>query len=478
MTGAALQDGVILAELADVLGSHAVLVDTADRERYRCDQSGHAAGMPIAVLRPATTEAAAQAVALCAQHRVAIVPQGGRTGLSGGGSAIDGCVILSLERLVGVEELDAATMTMTVRAGTPLEQVQEAARRHGLDYPVDIGARGTATIGGTIATNAGGIRVLRFGMTRHHVLGLEAILPDGSILSRMGRTAKDNTGYDLKQLLIGSEGTLGVICRAVLQLRPWRANSALALVGLRDHAAALRCLTSLRQRFDTRLIAFEGMWPDYWKLVCHDSGLAKPPFAGGHGFHVLFEVELPDNEGPGDVEDWFAEVSENDLVQDGVLAQSLADHGALWRLREAVGEIDDALGPHINFDIGIDPSRLGRFCDQADRMLDALPQAGRTVKVGHVGDGNVHLLVAHSGLSKDVKIVEQAIYGLVQDYRGAVTAEHGVGRLKADWLRHSRSDTEVAVMAAVKSSLDPHGIMNPGSVLPCVHRGAGHFGSK
>lgn len=454
----------ILKELTEVLGPSGVLTDPGDLDRYGRDQSGHPGEAAIAVLRPASTIEVSRAVTICARHGVAIVPQGGRTGLSGGGCGIVGSVILSLERLRGIEAVDAAGMTMTVRAGTPLEEVQNHARKVGLDYPVDLGARGTATIGGTIATNAGGIRVLRFGMTRQQVLGLEVVLPDGEVLTQMHGLVKDNSGYDLKQIFIGSEGTLGIICRAVLQLKPYRPNSALALIALRDHDAALQCLSSLRDRFDTALIAFEGMWPDYWQMVCHEAAIVKTPFEGTHGFYALLEIELRPDETSDALEAWLSDAFEADLIQDGVLAQSLSEHRNLWTIREAVGEIDDQLGPHINFDIAVAPSRLGRFCIEVQTLLATLPDALRSVKVGHVGDGNVHLLVSHAS-DRDPSLIERAVYDLVQQYAGAVTAEHGVGRLKVGWLPASRTETERKLMTRIKSCIDPRNLMNPGVIL-------------
>ncbi|WP_300442852.1 FAD-binding oxidoreductase [uncultured Mameliella sp.] len=453
-----------LKELAAALGTKAFLTDPADCDRYASDQSGLVGTRPLAVLRPATTEEVAQALKICTRHRIAVVPQGGRTGLSGGACSPAGAVVLSTERMTGVIELDPEGMTMTVWAGTPLETVQIAAREAGLDYPVDIGARGTATIGGTIATNAGGIRVLQHGMTRQNVLGLEAVLSDGTILSRLGKTVKDNSGLDLKHLLIGSEGTLGVVTRAVLQLRQNVPGSALALIAVPDHAAALSCLSVARRWFGSRISAFEGMWPDYWEFVCRQSHLAKAPISGQHGFYVLIEVETDHANREDPLEAFVAELFENGIAEDGVLAKSLAETLSLWKIREAIGEVDTDFGPHINFDIAVAPSDLGAFCNAADALLADLKDAAGTLKAGHVADGNVHLLVAHDGSAEAEERIEAAIYALLGNWNGAVTAEHGVGRLKARWITHSRSREELAVMCALKKQLDPLGILNPGAL--------------
>ncbi|EPX86035.1 FAD-binding oxidoreductase [Salipiger mucosus] len=461
--GSAQSDAV--GELAEMLGPRGILTSPQDCARYASDQSGLSGVLPLAVLRPATTEEVSHILRICSRHHVGVVPQGGRTGLSGGACSPDGVVVLSTERMSGILEVDPEAMTLTTWAGTPLETVQEAARAAGLQYPVDIGARGTATIGGTIATNAGGIRVLQHGMTRASVLGLEAVLADGSVVSRLGKTVKDNSGFDLKQLFIGSEGTLGIVTRAVLQLCRHAPQTALALFALPDHAAALKCLAAARQRFGARIMAFEGMWPDYWDFVCHETSLAAAPVAGRHGFYLLIEIEAGSGGSEEELEAFFAELFEAEVVEDGVLAKSLGEMQALWRVREAVGEIDEDFGPHINFDIGVSPSELGRFCDAADALMADMPEVRGALKVGHVGDGNVHLIVAHDGSAVAEERIEVVIYGLLREWDGAVTAEHGIGRVKARWIAHSRTPEELALMRRLKAQLDPLGLLNPGAVL-------------
>lgn len=455
-------------ELAEVLGPKGILTEQGDCARYASDQSGLLGVAPLAVLRPASTDEVSRALAICSHYRIGVVPQGGRTGLSGGACSPQGAVVLSTERMSGILEIDEEAMTLTALAGTPLETVQNAARAVGLAYPVDIGARGTATIGGTIATNAGGIRVLQHGMTRANVLGLEVVLADGAVVSRLGKTVKDNSGFDLKQIFIGSEGTLGVVTRAVLQLRRNVPQSALALFALPDHAAALKCLAAARQSFGSRIMAFEGMWPDYWNFVCHETSLATAPFAHRHGFYVLIEIEAETADSGEELEALFADLFEAKVVEDGVLAKSLGEMRSLWRVREAVGEVDDDFGHHINFDIGVSPSALGRFCDAADALLATLPQVAGVLKVGHVGDGNVHLLVAHDSTSAADDQIEAAIYGLLRAWDGAVTAEHGIGRIKARWMGHSRTPEEIALMRGLKAQVDPLEILNPGALFPAL----------
>lgn len=459
-----------LIRLERLLGQAGLLREPADLERYSTDASGLRAGLPLAVLRPATTADCAAAVGICAAAGLGMVPQGGRTGLSGGGVALPGAVILSTERLRGCQ-IDPQAMTLTAGAGTPLQQVQEAARAVGLEYPVDIGARGTATIGGTVATNAGGIRVLRHGMTRRHVLGLEAVLPDGRVYGRMNGLVKDNAGYDLSQLFIGSEGSLGVITRVVLQLCPHEAQSALILLACDSHAAAMNCLAAARAAFGERLSAFEGMWPDYWTAICRDWRLAASPFDADYGFYVLMELTARQAEDLAGLKDWLGDQMERGLIRDGVLARSVEEERRLWSLREAVGEVDAAMGPHISFDLSVAPAELGRFCDRADVVLAECPAATGWIKVGHIGDGNVHLLVAHGDDPADKAQIEAAVYALAGARGGSITAEHGIGRLKRAWHGTCRGPVELALSRAVKTAVDPRGLMNPG-VLHAPYGGA------
>lgn len=457
--------GDAMTSLEALLGQAGLLRDRADLARYAADAAGSGAELPLAVLRPGSTEQTARAVALCASAGLAMVPQGGRTGLSAGAVPPAGSVVISVERMRGIIAIDHNAMTLTAWAGTPLQHIQEEARAQSLSYPVDLGARGTATIGGTVATNAGGIRVFRYGMTRRHVLGLEVVLADGTILSRMSGLAKDNAGYDLCQPFIGSEGTLGIVTKVILQLGPDEPFSALALLAVEDHAVALECLAAARDRFGERLSAFEGMWPDYVDAICRTWRLVSEPFSGHRGFCVLMELRGRAEAQLDGFEDWLGALMERGLVQDGILARSLEEERRLWALREAVGEVDAAMGSHISFDLSVSPSDLGRFCSACDAALALLPEAGQVIKVGHLGDGNVHLLVAHDGSDKAIKAISKTVYDVVATSRGSVTAEHGVGRIKRDWLAACRDPVELTVMRAIKQALDPRGLMNPGAVI-------------
>ncbi|WP_244472041.1 FAD-binding oxidoreductase [Prosthecomicrobium hirschii] len=452
-------------DLLGRLGVAGLIVDPADCARYAADLSGEPGAVPVAVLRPADTDAVADALRICRRHGLPIVPQGGRTGLSGGAVCLEGNAVLSLERMSGVIAVDPDAMTMCVWAGTPLQTVQERARAVGLDYPVDIGSRGSATIGGTIATNAGGIRVVRHGMTRQHILGLEVVLPDGTVLDGLGELLKDNAGYDLKHLFIGSEGTLGIVTRAILRLVPATVRTNTALLGLAGFDTALSLLTSARRHFGADLVAFEGMWPSYWDFVCGEARLARSPLAGRHGIYALVETAHDRSDGEAAFEGWLGEQLQAGRVEDGVIAQSLAETRAIWSVREAVGDVDPALGPHVNFDLGIAPRLLGRFVEACDAALGRLG-VRRSLHLGHIGDGNLHLLVATGHEQPcSAHAIETAVYGLVEEWSGTVTAEHGVGTIKRQWLARCRTENQLAAMRQLKGLFDPDGLLNPGKVV-------------
>jgi FAD/FMN-containing dehydrogenase len=400
---------------------------------------------------------------LCNQYELPIVPQGGLTGLSGGAVPVSGGVALSTDRMSGIISVDPDNFCLTAWAGTPLETVQNAAREFGLEYPVDIGARGSATVGGTIATNAGGIRVIRHGMTRQHVLGLEVVLADGTVLSNLRSMIKDNAGYDLKQIFIGSEGTLGIVTRAVLKLCPAPTQRNTALLGLADYASGLACLGSARRSFEAQLTAFEGMWPYYWDLATSMKLSGRAPLKGGHGLYVLLETSGHDLAA---FEEWLAECFESGLVEDGAIAQSLSDINDFWSVREAIGEVDHVIGPHLNFDIGLQPSALGEFVSVCEAALTDLA-TGPTLYVGHIGDGNLHVIVPVREHSNDyVWEIENRVFGILSEREGTVTAEHGVGLLKRDWLNRTRRPEEIQLMRHLKSCLDPKSLLNPGKVIP------------
>jgi FAD/FMN-containing dehydrogenase len=460
----------LLNELRLVLGPEQVLSGAAIAGAHCQDWSGAEPVRPLAVLRPGSSAEVAHALAICQRHRVPVVPQGGLTGLAGGAVPVPQGVALSLARMNAIVELDAAAATVTVQAGATLASVQQAAAVHGLCLGVDLGARGSCQIGGCLSTNAGGLGVLQYGMMREQCLGLEAVLADGTLLPMLRPMLKNNTGYDLKQLFIGAEGTLGVITAAVLRLRAAPAARATALVGVQDYRQVLILMQRLQSHFLGGLAAFELMWADFLQLALDWSGQACP-LAELPPLAVLIEVsgnhEALLQEG---LEQVLGELLQAQTVADAVIAQSGAQAQALWRLREAPpAEFHSRMQPH-NFDISLPLAQLGGFAERCQQALSARWPSHQTVRFGHVGDGNLHLstdLRSLGGLTAEQAEhqLEQLVYGLVAEAGGSISAEHGIGQLKKPYLGASRTAQEIAVMLALKQALDPLNQMNPGRVI-------------
>ncbi len=387
------------------------------------------------------------------------------TGLAGGATPNSDEVAISLERMSGIEEIDEKNMTMIAWAGTPLQTLQEAAIEKELYLPLDLAPRGSCTIGGNIATNAGGTEVIRFGMARSSVLGLEVVLADGTIVSAMNRMIKNNSGYDLKHLFIGSEGTLGVVSRTVLQLQPNSVSTHTALCALSDYQSVISVLNNLKLSLGGGLTGFELMWANYFEGVIEMVPTLKNPFSQGHSFYLL--VEYKDNDlssGAQRFEDALVSNIESDLLQDALIAQSSQDALGFWRIRDAVSEVLPLLGPISNQDVSLPIGLIGDFAEAAEsRMKDKYP-GFKIMYFGHIGDNNLHAF-AYTGRAEDVKPINTDIMHMIGEFGGAITAEHGVGVLKKQYLPLSRTDNEIQLMRTLKNAMDPKGILNPGRVL-------------
>jgi FAD/FMN-containing dehydrogenase len=421
-------------------------------------------GKPLAIVRPRST--AQVAAILCAAHAAggSVVPWGGHTGLVDG-TAAEGQIALSLERMNAVEEVDPAAVTMTVQAGCVLAAACDAADAAGLFLPLDLGARGSATLGGTISTNAGGNRVLRYGMMREMVLGLEAVLADGTIVSSLNRLIKNNTGYDLKQLFIGSEGTLGVVTRAVLRLRPKPASQNTALLAVESFAALPQLLRHLEGALSGALSAFEVMWPEFYELVTTAPAQGRPILPQGHPYYVL--VESLGAHPAGDAarfEAVLADALEAGLVADAALALSPAEGRRMWALRDDVAEVMARNGPTVVFDIGLPIAEMESYVARIRADLTAKWPQATCVVFGHLGDGNLHV-IAGAGDPALCPAIEEVVYAPLQAFAGSVSAEHGIGLRKRRFLGVSRSPVELAVMRTLKDALDPRHVLNPGKVL-------------
>ncbi|TGN97098.1 FAD-binding oxidoreductase [Burkholderia sp. USMB20] len=455
----------ILHTLMSTLGNDAIRTGAAIGDRYLGDWSRKSAHRPLAVVLPRTTEQVATTLRLCNDARQSVVPQGGLTGLAGGAVPTMRDICISLERMTGIEEIDASASTMTVLSGTTLQTIQEAASEAGFEFPLDLGARGTCQIGGNLATNAGGIRVIQSGMVRDQVLGLEVVLADGSVLSGMGKMVKNNTGYDLRHLFIGSEGTLGIITRAVLRLAPRPTHRNTVLCALPGYRGAVDLLQLLRTRFGKELSAFELMWPDFFTLGVSLSRSEHSPLSAAYPLYALIEQTGHADGNDERLADVLGEHLESGLVLDAVLAQSDTQAHALWEIREATSEFPVKLAP-INFDISIPIGTIGQFVDTCRGVLAQRWPSSRAYFFGHIGDSNLHITVdGHTIPDVPPDAVESAIYELVRNFQGSVSAEHGIGTHKRAFLGYTRSNTELACMRAIKHALDPNDILNPGKLL-------------
>jgi FAD/FMN-containing dehydrogenase len=440
--------------------------------RYLGDWMLKAEGVrPAALVRPRTAAEVSAALRMCHERRIPVVVQGGRTGLAGGATPGAGWTILSLERMHAVGAPDRASSTIMVEAGATLQSVQEAADRAGLLFPLDIGSRGACTIGGNIATNAGGNRVLRYGMMRELVLGLETVLADGTILSSMNTMLKNNAGFDIKQAFIGSEGSLGVVTRAVLRLHPKPAGVQTAFCAVKNYPAALDLLDLARGGLGPTLSAFEVMWPRFYALAtdAREAGSAarRPPLPGGHGAYVLVEAMGVDETRDAEQFQGLIEAAfDAGVVQDAVIAQSLKDSLDFWAVRDSAGELVRTFWPHVIFDVSVRVGDIGRFVDECTRRLQSRWAGAQTVWFGHAADSNLHIAVRiPDALPHPDHEVEQIVYDCVGAFEGSISAEHGIGLLKREFLGRSRSPAEIEAMRRLKRALDPQAILNPGKVF-------------
>jgi FAD/FMN-containing dehydrogenase len=451
-------DGLV-PSLRVVVGDDHVITDPDRVAGYTRDWTGGFVGWTAAVVRPRSTPEVAEIVRLCRASQTALVPQGGNTGLVGGSVPLAGEIVLSTERMVGVTDVDPDGGQLTAWAGTTVAEVQAAAAAAGWRYGVDFAARDTATVGGTVATDAGGLRVLRFGSTRRQVLGLEAVLGTGDVVSRLGGLVKDNTGYDLAGLLCGSEGTLGVVCRVRLALVPAVGETVTALVGFGSIDAAVRAVGIVR-RSVPGLEAAEVVLADGARLVAEHTGVA-PVLDPGTPVQLVLEAV-----GPPDPTDALAAALERlDGVTEVAVASDPVRAAGLWHVREAHTEAIARIGVPRKYDVTLPGSRLGEFCEAVPALVSTAAPEASTWLFGHIADGNIHVNVTGTD-GAACQSVDRAVLGAVLERGGSVSAEHGIGTAKRDWLLPDRGPGDVAAMRAIKAALDPDGICNPNVLLP------------
>ncbi len=449
------------AVLSDIVGPAHVLREPELRAPYETDWTRRFGGPALLVVRPASTEQVAATVGACAARGVAVWSRAATPGWSAAASpptAGPPPVLLSTVRLTRLDPVDSVAAQVTAGAGVPLARLQEAAAQAGLSFPVDLAARDTATVGGMVATNAGGLHVLRYGPMRAQVLGVEAVLADGTVVSRLSGLVKDNTGYDLSQLLVGSEGTLGIVTAVRLRLVPAHPEKVVALLGLAGTAEALVVLDLLRRRVEG-LQAAELFYDDGLAAVRSYAGLGPPLPETWPAYLVVECAGLADPTGP-----LFEVLAELDLPEAATaVATDPAGQARLWAYRERHTEAVSALGIPHKLDVTVPQSRLAEFESEVRTVVADAAPGSTLVLFGHIGDGNLHVNVV--GPAPGDEAVDDAVLHLVARLEGSISAEHGVGRAKTRWLSLSRSDAELAAMRAVKAALDPHGLLNPGVLL-------------
>lgn len=480
----------LVEEIQEIVGSKGLLlgVDVSARPVSWPPAEGCQAK---AIVRPANTEELAAVMRLCHQTGQTVVTHGGLTGLVGGAIAAPEDIVVSLERMAGMGEVDSVGRTLVVEAGVPLQKVHEAAEAAGFLFPLDLGARGSCTIGGNISTNAGGNSVIRYGMMRDQVMGLEAVMADGTIISSMNTVLKNNTGYDLKQLFVGSEGTLGIVTRAVLRLRSLPRSCNTALVAIENFEQLGRFLGDIDAALGGTLSAFEVLWSDFYKLIVghatvddgsmggdtggdeggHDTagevGKHGQPLDPGYPFYVLLESTggHPESDKPR-FEGALENALEQGLIVDAVIAQSSQQRADLWAIRDDIENLARKMAPSILFDISLSIPLLDHYVLKVTSQLKQRWPQARLVAFGHVGDGNIHLVICMGSKSpEDVHAVEEIVYQALGELGGVISAEHGIGLEKREFLKHSRSPAEINLMKTLKTALDPKNILNPGKIF-------------
>ena len=466
-----------LQELAQLLGTQHLLTGS-DAEPFLVDWRGRYSGQALGVARPGTPEELAEVVKWCVRHKVPMVPQGGNTGLCGGATpdASGTALLISMARMNAIRHVDTDNDTMVVEAGCILQAVQDAAQAAGRLFPLSLAAEGSCTIGGNLATNSGGTQVLRYGNARDLVLGLEVVTPQGEIWNGLRGLRKDNTGYDLRNLYIGSEGTLGFITAATLKLYPQPVAQCTALVALNSIEEAVEVLAVARKGFAAALTGFELIAANCLHGVVRVYPEQRLPFSGESAQAPWFALlELSDSESEEHARERFESIIgqclEDGLILDAVIAENMAQSHALWHLRESIPLAEKAFGKSVKHDISVPASRMADFVETTNAMLQANFPGVEHVIFGHLGDGNLHYNVAPgTAFTEESLLARQPdIHGIVHDrvhaYHGSISAEHGVGQLKRDYLPRYKDPVELALMRRIKDALDPEGLMNPGKVL-------------
>jgi len=457
------------AQILDALGRAGVVDAAQAAERGGDFLHQHRAMHCRLLARPANTQEVAAVMRLCHAARCEVVAHGGRTGLVHGSESNARQVILSLERMNAIETIDTQQRVAVAQAGVTMQALQEAVQAQGLQFALDLGARGSATLGGNASTNAGGNRVIRYGMMRQQVLGLEVVLADGTVLSSLNRMLKNNAGYDLKHLFIGAEGTLGIITRLVLRLTEMPVSQNVAFVAVPDFQALTALLKHMDRSLGGGLSAFEAMWREFYELVSTPPALSAPPLSHGHPFYALLESQGGNEAADRQRFEAALEAAmEQGMVLDAAIASSQRECAALWGLRDDVQQLSRD-GVPFAFDVSLPIASMQEYTEGIRRALAARWPQHRCWIFGHLGDGNLHVVVRTQASGNndeaDREAVERIVYTPLQALQGSVSAEHGVGLEKKPWLHLSRTPEEIALMRTLKQTLDPLGLLNPGNIF-------------
>jgi FAD/FMN-containing dehydrogenase len=462
------------SRLIHVVGEEGVILNPADQEFYVNDWLGKSHGRTVAVVRPRNTAEVSAIMRLCHQSQTPVVPQGGNTGMSGGATPdMSGAqVILSLNRMKRIHEVDPVNNTLTADAGVVLAEIQQSARAVGRYFPLSLGAEGSCTIGGNLATNAGGTGVLRYGNTRDLTLGLEVVLPDGRVWNGLRGLRKDNTGYDLKDLFIGSEGSLGIITGVVLKLFAAPTGRVTAWVGAHELSSVVTLLNHLQSACGPRLSAFEMMSESSLGLVTQHLDAHASPLAKNYPYYALIELADTNMSGLQDMlQEALTSAIDDRLIDDCVVAMNEAQSVSMWRLREGISMAQVKAGKAVKHDIALPISSLASFVKEADQLVSNGFPEFPIINFGHIGDGNLHynvlvpLNVSPTLYKETTTALNKQIHDLVTQFNGSISAEHGVGTLRRDELKRYKSSVEMELMNAIKRAIDPNQIMNPGKLL-------------
>jgi FAD/FMN-containing dehydrogenase len=465
-----------VARIREMLGEAACLTDPHAIAPYLTDFRRLYLGRTPLVALPATTSDVSAVLAICNELRVGVVPHAGKTSYCGGAtpSPEGGEIVVAMRRLNRIRDIDAANDSLVVESGCVLADVQRVAESVNRLFPLALGSEGSCQIGGNLSTNAGGLAAVKYGVTRDLVLGLEVVLPDGSVLDELKTLRKDNTGYDLRHLFVGAEGTLGIITAASLKLWPRPLTIETLFIGVDDPAAALGLLPELRRASGDQVTTFEIMPRLAVELVCeHVEGIVDP-LDRPHAWYVLAEISSAreDSSLRDSVEQTLAGLLESGQIADAVIAASGTQRAALWKLRESIPEAQRRIGASLKHDVSVPVAQLSAFIARASAAVLAVVPDARLVTYGHAGDGNLHFNLSVAAGGDDAAFlaqgdaVEQAVFGVVREFRGSISAEHGIGQLKREQLAAYKGATALDVMRRIKRALDPHGIMNPGKLLP------------